>query len=190
MTPDQALLRLGELVASENLDHVAALPNFAYDEIAALIAIHEGGCTTVAELCSALDKLSRPIPHAQGLDLFLEVARVNHELFSVHGFTGDTDTYDDPNNSRLDVVLDRRRGLPILLSLILIEVARRTSLHLVGVGFPGTSWSRRSPRRSRSSSTPSTGDRPSAPTSFGLASRPSTPRSRSPPSAGQLGRRW
>jgi len=137
MTPDQALLRLGELVASENLDHVAALPNFAYDEIAALIAIHEGGCTTVAELCSALDKLSRPIPHAQGLDLFLEVARVNHELFSVHGFTGDTDTYDDPNNSRLDVVLDRRRGLPILLSLILIEVARRTSLHLVGVGFPG-----------------------------------------------------
>lgn len=137
MTPDQALSRLGELGNNEDLDHVAALPSFAYDEVAALIAIHEGASTTVAELSAALDRLAQPIPHAQGQDLFLEVARVNHELFSVHGFTGDTDTYDDPKNSLLDVVLDRRRGLPILLSLVVMEVARRTSLHLAGVGFPG-----------------------------------------------------
>jgi len=137
VTPDEALSRLGELVSSEDLDHVAALPNFAYDEITALIAIHEGAPTSVDELSAALDRLAQPIPPAPDADLFLQVARVSHELFSVHGFRGDSEHYDEPANSRLDLVLERRKGLPILLSLIFMEVARRASLHLGGVGFPG-----------------------------------------------------
>lgn len=54
-----------------------------------------------------------------------------------HGFTGDTERYDHPANSMLDVVLERRRGLPILLSVVYVEVARRASLPLAGVGLPG-----------------------------------------------------
>jgi regulator of sirC expression with transglutaminase-like and TPR domain len=55
----------------------------------------------------------------------------------VHGFEGDRQHYDDPQNSMLDIVLERRRGLPILLSVVYIEAARRAGIALSGVGLPG-----------------------------------------------------
>jgi regulator of sirC expression with transglutaminase-like and TPR domain len=58
-------------------------------------------------------------------------------LGGVHGFEGDREHYDDPQNSMLDVVLERRRGLPILLSVVYIEAARRAGIALSGVGLPG-----------------------------------------------------
>lgn len=58
-------------------------------------------------------------------------------LGGVHGFTGDRERYDHPDNSMLDMVLERRRGLPILLSVVYVEVARRAGVPLVGVGLPG-----------------------------------------------------
>jgi regulator of sirC expression with transglutaminase-like and TPR domain len=54
-----------------------------------------------------------------------------------HGFAGDRDRYDEPGNSMLDRVLARRRGLPILLSVVYVEVARRAGVALSGVGLPG-----------------------------------------------------
>jgi regulator of sirC expression with transglutaminase-like and TPR domain len=54
-----------------------------------------------------------------------------------HGFVGDRERYDDPENSMLDVVLTRRRGLPIVLSVVYVEVARRAGVPLAGVGLPG-----------------------------------------------------
>lgn len=51
-------------------------------------------------------------------------------------FMGDRASYDDPRNSLLNRVLDRRRGLPISLSVLAIEVARRVGVELVGVGMP------------------------------------------------------
>ena len=58
-------------------------------------------------------------------------------LGGVHGFEGDRKHYDDPQNSMLDVVLERRRGLPILLSVVYIEAARRAGIAISGVGLPG-----------------------------------------------------
>jgi regulator of sirC expression with transglutaminase-like and TPR domain len=54
-----------------------------------------------------------------------------------YGFAGDTDEYDNPDNSMLDLVLERRRGLPILLSTVYVEVARRAGIELGPVGLPG-----------------------------------------------------
>ena len=54
-----------------------------------------------------------------------------------HGFEGEVERYDDPDNSMLDLVLASRRGLPILLSVVYIEVARRAGIPLRGVGLPG-----------------------------------------------------
>lgn len=54
-----------------------------------------------------------------------------------HGFAGDVEHYDDPENSMLDCVLERRKGLPILLSVVYVEVARRAGVELRGVGLPG-----------------------------------------------------
>lgn len=53
------------------------------------------------------------------------------------GLRGDRTDYFDPANSLLDRVLARRRGIPITLSVIAIEVARRHGLELEGIGMPG-----------------------------------------------------
>src|SRR5439155_10429895 len=45
--------------------------------------------------------------------------------------------YDDPRNSYIDQVLARRRGIPISLSVVLMEIGRRCGLPLEGVGMPG-----------------------------------------------------
>lgn len=58
-------------------------------------------------------------------------------LGGTHGFTGNRREYDHPDNSMLDLVLARRRGLPILLSVVYVEVGRRAGIPLAGVGLPG-----------------------------------------------------
>lgn len=57
-------------------------------------------------------------------------------LFEDLGFGGDAEHYDEPCNSFLDVVLQRRRGLPILLATVMIEVGRRVGIGVEGVGMP------------------------------------------------------
>jgi regulator of sirC expression with transglutaminase-like and TPR domain len=52
-------------------------------------------------------------------------------------FLGDVEDYDHPDNSMLDLVLKHRRGLPILLSVVWIEVGRRVGIPIRGVGLPG-----------------------------------------------------
>ncbi len=53
------------------------------------------------------------------------------------GLRGDEEQYDDPENSFLPRVLERRLGLPILLSIVYIEVGRRAGIPLVGLALPG-----------------------------------------------------
>ena len=65
------------------------------------------------------------------------IARSSVELlFEDEGYTGDRDDYYNPLNACLDAVLERRRGLPILLSILFIEVAARAGLKAQGVGAP------------------------------------------------------
>jgi len=66
-----------------------------------------------------------------GIDALREVLAVRH------GFRGDRLQYDDPANSMLDVVLERRRGLPIVLSVLYVAVASRSGIAMSGVGLPG-----------------------------------------------------
>lgn len=65
------------------------------------------------------------------------IEAMNECLFERLGFHGNREDYYDPRNSFLNDVLDRRAGIPITLSLVYMEVARRINLTLVGVGFPG-----------------------------------------------------
>jgi regulator of sirC expression with transglutaminase-like and TPR domain len=65
------------------------------------------------------------------------VRALNAYLFDELGFTGNSDRYDDPRNSCLNQVLDKRTGIPITLSVVYIEVARRAGVHADGVNFPG-----------------------------------------------------
>jgi regulator of sirC expression with transglutaminase-like and TPR domain len=65
------------------------------------------------------------------------VRAFNEYLYDEQGFAGNRDRYDDPRNSFLNEVLDRRTGIPISLAVIYLEVARRAGLRVEGVNFPG-----------------------------------------------------
>jgi regulator of sirC expression with transglutaminase-like and TPR domain len=64
------------------------------------------------------------------------VKSINHYLFDDLGFQGNKDKYDDPRNSCLNEVLDRRTGIPITMSVVYLEVARRAGVAIEGVNFP------------------------------------------------------
>lgn len=71
------------------------------------------------------------------LDLVASVKAMNRHLIEVEGFRGNTDHYADPRNSFLNVVLDRKLGIPITLSVLYIEVGQRIGLDVRGISFPG-----------------------------------------------------
>lgn len=126
-----------------------------YQEFAAAIA----GADHEVDLFGAAMVIARlsgeaPDPHATAsrLDVMAEEARahagegasqdalahaVDHQLFSVCGFRGNTEDFNDPRNSYLDQVVARRLGIPITLSLVYMEVAQRIGLQCDGIGYPG-----------------------------------------------------
>jgi regulator of sirC expression with transglutaminase-like and TPR domain len=65
------------------------------------------------------------------------VKALNEYLFDELGFTGNRDQYEDPRNSCLNEVLERRTGIPLTLSIVYMEVARRAGLQVDGINFPG-----------------------------------------------------
>lgn len=66
-----------------------------------------------------------------------ELDALGEVLGARHGFAGAGDEYDHPDNSMLDLVLARGSGLPITLSVVYVETARRAGIALDGVGLPG-----------------------------------------------------
>ena len=65
------------------------------------------------------------------------IAALNTVLFKELGFQGNRSEYYDPKNSFLNDVITRKKGIPISLSVVYMEVARRVELSLEGIGFPG-----------------------------------------------------
>ncbi len=70
-------------------------------------------------------------------DLLHRIAGISTYLFKEQGFAGNRKNYDDPRNSFLNNVIDRRKGIPITLALVYIEVSRRAGLRIDGINFPG-----------------------------------------------------
>jgi len=65
------------------------------------------------------------------------ISMLNEYLFDELGFDGAEEDYYDPGNSFLNVVLDKKTGIPITLSIIYAEVAKSIGLNLQIIGFPG-----------------------------------------------------
>ncbi len=82
-------------------------------------------------------ELPADAPHNVDLDRYTKVAALNAYLFDELGFVGNEADYSDPRNSFLNEVIDRRTGIPITLSLVYMEVARRAGLPVEGINFPG-----------------------------------------------------
>ncbi len=99
------------------------------DQAALAMAGVLSGATDDGRALAALDELAAGVP-GRSFDA------LRRHLYDDVGFTGDARDYDDPANSFLDVVLRRRRGLPILLATVMIEVGRRAGVGVLGIGMP------------------------------------------------------
>jgi regulator of sirC expression with transglutaminase-like and TPR domain len=92
-----------------------------------------------ARYLAELDRLSgttrRQLPASR--DPLAILQALNRVLIEEEGYRGNQEDYYDPRNSFLNDVIDRKLGIPITLSVLYLEVARRLSFPLVGVSFPG-----------------------------------------------------
>ncbi len=65
-----------------------------------------------------------------------KVKILNHVFYNIHGFTGNTTNYQDPQNSYINVVLETRRGNQISLAIIYSVVAQKLDIPIYGVNLP------------------------------------------------------
>jgi regulator of sirC expression with transglutaminase-like and TPR domain len=119
--------------ATDRFTALLALPedDLPLDEGAFLVAAHAHPGLDVDGWLVRLDELAERCVDAR------DAATLGTRLFATEAFSGNTSDYSDPRNSLLDDVIDRRLGIPITLSVLMIEVGRRTGVALHGVGMPG-----------------------------------------------------
>jgi regulator of sirC expression with transglutaminase-like and TPR domain len=114
----------------EDLDLEVGALLVARDEFPNLDIVRE------IERLDALARAAAPkMPNAPTVEHAVRV--LAKHLYVDEHFRGNELEYGDPRNSWLNVVLDRRLGIPITLALVLLGVARRLGLRAHGVSFPG-----------------------------------------------------
>jgi regulator of sirC expression with transglutaminase-like and TPR domain len=131
MNSDPSLLELSELVSRPDgrIDLARAALSIARWEYPRL---------DVDAYLERLDGLARAVDGVRrSPDALGRLHRLREYLFVEQGFAGNRDEYYDPRNSFLNDVLDRRQGIPITLSLVLMEVGKRLGLAIEGIGLPG-----------------------------------------------------
>jgi len=108
-------------------------------EAALLIASMEYPSLEYPLYIRRLDEMAQRVAarSPQATDPFQVITEMNRCLFREEGFSGNSQDYYDPRNSFLNEVLDRKIGIPIMLSTVYLEVASRLHFPLVGVGMPG-----------------------------------------------------
>lgn len=113
--------------------------NINVAEAALIIANNENPVLDPARCVQRLDGMAEEFRIRRGGIPTIDriVPELNRYLFDELGFRGNIDHFNDPRNSYLDQVLDRRLGIPISLSLIYMEVGRRLGLPVDGISFPG-----------------------------------------------------
>ncbi len=129
--PPTALEYFATLVAEDaSLSLTEAAVAIAQDEFPQLDTQ-----TVLAEIDTLAAKLKRRIPPDA-----VPVQRLrwlNRFFFQDMGFAGNVNNYYDPRNSYLHTVLSTRRGIPITLAVLYIELATQIGLTARGVSFPG-----------------------------------------------------
>ena len=109
------------------------------DRAALLLATIEFPDLDIQPFLELLDSHARELSArlqagGDGLDY---IAAANEYLFSDLGFRGNAEDYYNPRNSCLNEVLTNRTGIPISLSVVYMEIARRLGRRVHGIGLPG-----------------------------------------------------
>ena len=89
----------------------------------------------LAQVDALAERLSRRIP--PDAPVLQRLRLLNRYFFHELGFRGNVNNYYDRGNSLVPCVLATRRGIPITLAVLYIEMARQAGLAAQGVSFPG-----------------------------------------------------
>ncbi|KMQ80623.1 Protein sirB1 [Candidatus Burkholderia pumila] len=89
----------------------------------------------IAEIDELVVRARRRMP--EDADIKLKVDALNRYFFRELGFSSNLNDYYDPDNSHINMVLKRRRGIPISLAVVYLEMAEQLGLPVRGVSFPG-----------------------------------------------------
>jgi regulator of sirC expression with transglutaminase-like and TPR domain len=121
------------------LQRVLDEPDFELFHAALLIARLDNDELDVEAYRGEFERLAGELKSAlpAEADEAAQLKSLNEFLFAANGFHGSRADYYNRSNSYVNEVLDDREGLPITLSLIYIELARKIGLKVVGVGLPG-----------------------------------------------------
>ncbi len=108
-------------------------------EAAASLAQDEYPELDIQEVLDHVDQLSGRLKKRLPADAgaLQKLRLLNKFFFEEQGFSGNLNNYYDPDNSYLSVVLRTRRGIPISLAVLWLEIAQSIGLRAQGVGFPG-----------------------------------------------------
>ncbi|MDF1747505.1 MAG: transglutaminase-like domain-containing protein [Alphaproteobacteria bacterium] len=97
-----------------------------------LVFYREHLTTMVQDVADAISKAD-----SDSVDAMQRLTVINQVLFGLHGYSGDTETYDDLQNANIIRVIDRRRGLPVALGILMMHLARAQGWEMRGLDFPG-----------------------------------------------------
>lgn len=89
----------------------------------------------LAEVDQLLARLRRRCAEDEGA--LRRLRTLNQFFYRDLGFGGNVNHYDDPENSYLHVLLKTRRGIPVSLGVLWLELAQGMGLKAMGVNFPG-----------------------------------------------------
>jgi regulator of sirC expression with transglutaminase-like and TPR domain len=144
-------IRLSDVRALESLHYPLTAIAVPGDELALTLIYHSDRIEADAaehvafDIPVALERLAQLAEGARpGLNAIStrpvceRVDQLNQHLFRDEGFRGcEQSDYYEPRQSFLNEVLESRTGLPISLSIVYVDVARRLGLRSFGIAFPG-----------------------------------------------------
>lgn len=132
MTKEEARAKFAEMAARNEND-------LELDRAALLIAAEEYPHLEVEKYLDQLASFAELAGRRdeRDADPLTRITRLSNFLSDESGFRGNVENYFDARNSFLNDVIDRRTGIPITLSVVYLEIARRIGLKLFGVGMPG-----------------------------------------------------
>ncbi len=113
--------------------------HFPLLEAAASLAQDEYPELDIQEVLDQVDQMAGRLKQRLPADAgaLHKLRLLNKFFFEEHGFAGNLNNYYDPDNSYLHVMLRTRRGIPISLAVLWLELALSMGLHAQGVSFPG-----------------------------------------------------
>jgi regulator of sirC expression with transglutaminase-like and TPR domain len=113
--------------------------NIALDEAALELAALDNPGVELAPYRELLDAMTAELERQRSAarNVYDQAALLAGVIAGEHDFRGNTDNYDDPANADLIAVIDRRRGLPVTLSIIYVALARRLGWKATALNTPG-----------------------------------------------------